>query len=816
MPAVTDDLRYAVRQVRSTPVFTLAAVAALAVGIGANTAIFTVINSVLLDPLPYPSADRIVTIWRKGGGALSMPQYNAIAGSNPGLRELAAFDVISAGTNLSGADRPEFVHALHVSLNYFSLFGAMPLRGRTFAKAEDRPGGPRVAVMSFGLWQSRFGGSSSIVGSTVELGGMPYTIVGVLSPGFRPYPSADLWLPMQADPNSISQVHLYEVAGRLPGGTTLASVRARVPGIAKAYVRSHPEQIGNDDQLDVRTISDVITGDVRPSLLLLLGAVGLVLLIACANVANLLLARGEVRHQEMAVRAALGAGRGRLVRQLLTESLVLSILGAAAGLVLGGAGLRALLKLTSGDLPRAEELAAAPALDGRLLAFVLAATFAAPVLLGLLPALRVAGIELGAALKEASARAGLSRGHAWLRNLLVGSEVALAVVLLAGAMLLMRSFAALHRTNPGMDPHGVIVAEVSLAVAPYLTAQGADRLTRDRMERLERLPGVESAAVASHPPFFEHGGMDMIFNIVGRPAPEGQKFLADVQWRLISSGYFNALRIPLRSGRMFRDGETSNTVMINEALARKYWPGQSPLGQQILEGAGILAELKILGPATIIGVVADTRELGLDNPAAPTFYQLYSQAPPGSLPIVSSAMPAAFLVRTRASTAGVRAAIDREFLSGASPLPPIRVRSLDQVMVESTARTNFLLVLQGVFASVAILLAAVGIYGVLSYSVEQRRREMGIRAALGATEGGILRLVVGEGLGVALGGAAVGLGAALGLRRLMRSLLYGVQPSDPASFALAAAVLIAVALFACWLPARRAARLDPIQVLREE
>ncbi len=815
MHTVWLDLRHAARQLRRSPAFSLIAIAAIALGIGANTAIFTVIDAVLLNPLPYPDSGRIVTVMRRGGGSLSMPEFTVLRQEDLGLDQLTAFDSISSGTNLTGGDRPHFVHILHVSRNYFRLLGATPLRGRTFTEAEDRPGGGRPAVIGFGLWQSRFAGRPDILGRQIELGGVPYTITGVLGPSFQPYPAADLWLPLQPDPNSVSQAHLYQVEGRLPSGITLPALLAHTRAVAQRYVKSHPAQLGNDDDLDVRPMREALVGDVQPALLLLAGAVALVLLIACANVANLLLARSETRHREIAIRSAIGAGRARIVRQLLTESLLLAAIGAALGLVIGNLGLRALLGLTSGDLPRAAELASAPALDARMLAFTLAAAAGAALIFGLLPALRVSRIDLASTLKESSGRGASGRGHARVRNVLAASEMALAVVLLSGASLLVRSFAALHNTNPGLDPRGVLEVEVSLSAPPYRTAQGADRLTTDRIGRIERLPGVESAAVVDNPPFTGFG-MDMIFNIPGRPLPAGKKFLADVQWRIVSSRYFSTLRIPLVEGRLFTESETTNTVIVNRALARKYWPGRGPVGQQLLIGANMLPELGSVAPSTVIGVVGDTREQGLDNDPAPTLYQLYSQAPSGALPIVAGFLPAAFLIRTRTEAPGFLSALDREFVSGPSPLAPIRVRSMDRILIESTARTNFLLALLGVFAALALLLASVGIYGVLSYTVEQRRREIGIRSALGATNSLILRLIVGEGLRVAVAGVVIGLAAAFALSRVMRSLLYGVQPWDPLSFALAASLLLAVAFLACWVPARRAARLDPIEALRDE
>ena len=814
MGSLFADLRLAARLLLKSPGFTVVALAAIALGIGANTAIFTVVNAVLLHPLPYPDSGRIVTLLRTGGGSISVPEFNYFSQQNPGLEQLTAFDMTSAGVNLAGSARPEFVHGIHVSAAYFRLFGAHPILGRVFTAEEDRPGAPRVLVMSYGLWQRRFGGDAAILGKTVTLGGAPSTVAGVLSPGFQPNPATDLWLPLQADPNDADQAHYLVVAGRLAPGDALATAAARVTVVAKRYVKTHPDQIGDDDKIAVQPMRRYLTGDVEPALLILLGAVGLVLLIACANVANLLLAKAAGRQREMAIRSAIGAGCGRIVRQLLTESLLLAVAGGALGFALGSWGLRALLLFTPGDLPRAEELAATHALDPSMLAFAAAVSLLTGVLFGLFPAFQISRIDLSSALKESSGRSGTGLKHNRLRGILAASEMGLAVVLLCGAARLIRSFVALHDVDPGFDPHNLLTLQVSLAGERYSTTAASSLMTRQLAERIEGLPGVAAASAVNGLPL--QGVMDMIFNIPGRPLAAGEKFTGDVQWRFVSGHYFEALRIPLRAGRFLRQREPSAVVVINEAMARKFWPKENPVGKTILIGAG-LADME-QPPAEIAGIVGDVRENGLDNEAPPTMYQIYAQVPDKAMALVNTMVPVGFLIRSRpgVSPLSLRSEVEREFANSGTQLAPTNVRTMESVAWNSTARQNFMLMLLGVLAAIALLLAALGIYGVLAYTVEQRTQEIGIRAALGATRADTLRLIVGQGLRVSAIGMGAGLVAALGLTRLLASLLYGVKPADPLSFAAVAITLSLVSLAACAIPAYRATRVDPIVALRYE
>jgi predicted permease len=815
MSTLLQDLRQGSRVFVKSPGFTLAVLATLALGIGANTALFTVINTVLLHPLPYPESGRIVNITRRGGGTDSVPMFTYWQQNNSLFEDLAAYDFIGSGLNLSGGDRPELVQGLHVSRNYFRLFGAKPILGRTFTEAEDRLGGPQVLLVSYGLWQRRFGGDPSILGKTITLGGAPYTLIGILSPRFQPYPPADVCMPLQADPNNTNQAHILMVSGRLPSGATLAEANAQMSVIGKRYVQTHADQLGHDDQIQVTLMQQVITGDIRPALLILLGAVGLLLLIACANVANLQLARAAGRQKEIAIRAAIGAGRGRIVRQLLTESLLLALTGGVLGLALGSWGVRALLTVTPGGLPRVDEMAAIPALNPWVAGFTVLLSLVTGILFGLAPSIQVSRADLTSLLKESGGRTSAGLKHNRARGILVSAEVAIAVILLCGAVLLIRSFAALHRVEPGFDSRNLLTMKVSLAGPKLASASIVDRMARQWVERVERTPGVEAAAMANNLPFED--GIDMIFNIPGRPPLEGFKFTGDVQWRFVSAHYFDALRIPLRSGRLFRDREPAQTVVINEAMANKFWPNADPVGQAISIGAGLGPDFEE-GSTEIIGVVGNVRENGLYNDPPPVMYQLPSQIPDGAMKLVNGLQLAGVVVRTKPGIAptSVSQAVQEALLAGDAPLPATRVRTMEQVSLNSTARQNFNLLLLGVFAAIALLLAAVGIYGVMSYTVEQRTHEVGIRTALGASRSDVLKLIVGQGFKLALIGVGMGIVGALMLTRFLSSLLYGVRPSDPATFLAVSLLLAGVALLASYIPARRATKVDPMVALRYE
>jgi putative ABC transport system permease protein len=814
MNSLLQDLKYGLRQLGRSPSFTAVAVLTLALGIGINTAMFTVVNSVLLHPLPYPDSGRIVNITRWEGGDVSVPMFAFWEQNNPGFSNLAAYTgEANASINLSGSDRPALVDARKVTKNYFRLFGANPILGRTFTAEEDSTGGPEVAVLSYGLWQRQFGGEPSILGRKIALGGVPYTVIGVLSPRFKPYPHTDVWVPLQADPESASQAHILMVSARLPPGTTLAQANSWMAVLGKRYVQTHPKQLGNDDRLKVTPMQQRLTGDVRPMLLILLGAVGLVLLIACANVANLLLARTSGRQKEIALRAAIGAGRGRIIRQLLTESLLLASAGGALGLVVAWWGARALFHFTPAGLLQIENVTGAPAIDLRVAGFVVLVSLITAVSFGLLPAVHLSRPDLVGSLKESSGRTSAGLAHHRMRGALVAAEVATAAVLLCGALLLIRSFIALRSVHPGFETRNLLTMKVALAGREYATPGAVDRMAHQIVDRVDRLPGVELSAMGTMP--FGPTG-DMIFNIPGRAPLKGYKFTGDVLWYFVSPRYFQTLRIPLHSGRLFGEQEAAHSVIINQAMARKFWPKQNPVGQSIDIGAGLGPTLD-QGPTEIVGVVGDVHDR-LDAAPPPAMYQLWSQVPAAALKLMNQFVPAGIAVRTKATVQplAVSRAVQQALLAREIQLPATGVQTMEQVIRDSTATSASQTALLSIFGALALLIAAVGIYGVISYSTTQRTHEIGIRMALGAERRDVLRMVVGQGIRLALIGVVIGIGGALVLTRFLSSLLYGIKPTDPLTFIVVSFILLIVALAACYIPARRASKVDPMVALRYE
>jgi predicted permease len=823
MTSLLQDLRLALRSLCANAGFTAVAVAALAVGIGANTAIFSVVNGVLLQPLGYKDADRMVRIARKFerqaiGDSVSIPKFMFWKQHNQVFDAITAYDEAGPGMNLGGGDAPEQIKAIHVSSEYFQVFSAELIRGRVFGPGEDLPGGPRIAVMSYGLWQRRFGNDPALIGRAINLNGDAYTVIGVLAERFRPMPAADILIPLQPDPNSTNQGHFLLSAARLKPGVSLESARAQMKIAGEQFRAVNPEWMNKDESVAVVPLRDSVVGDTRLPLLVLSGAVGFVLLIACANVANLQLSRAAGRGREIAIRTALGAGRTSLIRQLLTESVVLACFGGAAGLLLGASGLRALLAITPKNIPRIDELTAAPwwtLIDVRVLAFTLLVSLVAGVLFGLVPALHLSKPDLNSTLKESGSRTSTGRRHI-TRGVLVASEMALAVVLLTGAALLIRSFAAIRAVNPGFEPRNVLTLQSSLNGSNYSNTARVELLTRQLLERMGNLPGVEAASPAIMVP--PENGVDLPFTIEGRPLPANDKFHGDVQWRFAGPHYFAALHVALLRGRLFTaqdTGKSAPVVIISDAMARKFWPNEDPIGKQITIGKGLGPE-SIDPTRQIVGIVGSVRDEGLDQPPSETMYIPYGQVPDGMMKLAVRVLPISWILRTKADPRSMTAAVQREFLSVDPLLPVAHFRTLEEVISESTARRTLNMRLLSIFAGVALLLAAIGIYGVMSYVVEQQRHEMGIRLALGAEGSRLVRLVVGQGMKVAGIGVAAGLLASYGLTRFLGSLLFGVKAADPLAFTAVTAMLCLVAASACMLPARRAAAVDPVIALRFE
>jgi putative ABC transport system permease protein len=824
MESFAADVRHAVRVLVKSPGFSLVAISALALGIGANTAIFSVVNAVLLSPLPYPQAERIVKLGRsykdsEVGYSVSLPKFFAWKQAQA-LEATAAYDQIGPGFNLGGGDRPEQVKSIHVSREFFKVFGVAPMLGRTFDAQEDLPHGPSVAILSHNLWKTHFGADPRIVGRAIILNGDPHTVIGVMPDGFQSDPVAQIWVPLQADPNSANQGHYLAVAARLRADATLKGANAQLKIIGDQFRRANPKVMGSDESVAAVPMREAMVGDVKPALLILTGAVGLVLLIACANVANLLLARAAGRQRELAIRTAIGASRGRIVRQLLTESVLLAGAGGALGFALGAWGVRALLVLVPGNLPRITDSnganSAIQLFDWRIAAFTIGVSLATGILFGLFPALRISRPDLNSTLKEASSRAGTGLRHNRTRSLLVVTEMALALVLLVGAALLIRSFAALRDVQPGFDSHHLLTLQTSMGGGAYSTTAKVTNFTREVLRRIESLPGVEAAATTLMLPI--ECCVDLPFSIEGRQNKAGDQYAGDEQWRSISPHYFAAFKIPLFRGRIFNEGDTAKSsavVIINDAMAKKYWPKEDPVGRIIVIGKGLGPEFDD-APRQIVGVVASVHEMGLNHPLSPVMYIPGSQAPEGITKLASQVLPLCWVVRTSLDPMALNIAVQREMQSVDASMSASRVRSMDQVMSEAVSRDNFNMLLLSIFAGIALTLAAIGIYGLIAYSVEQRTQEIGIRMALGAGREHMLKMVIFQGMRLAIIGVVVGLAIAYGLTRVLASLLFGIHANDPLTFAGVTGILTLVALLATWIPARRAMRIDPIVALRYE
>src|SRR5262245_7126379 len=693
MDGLLSDLRHAFRLLIKNPAFSAVAIAALALGIGANAAIFSVVNGVLLQPLPYPEPDRLMRLCRiypNGQGcAISIPKFMTWRRAQS-FTGMTAYDFAGPGLNLSGGDRPEQVRGIHVSADYFRVLGTSPALGRTFTTEEDRPGGPHVAVMAHALWATRFGSDASIVGKTIALSGEPYTVIGILPERFRSDPKADIFIPLQADPNSANQGHFLSVAARLKPGIPIAAARAEMRLLGDEFRRANPTWMDTTESVGVQTMQELAVRDARPALLILLGAVALVLLIACANVANLLLARSAARQKEIAIRAAIGASRAAVVRQILLESVLLSSIGAIVGLIVGVWGAQALVALSPGDLPRAADLANAPLLqsllDWRLLIFTAGVGVSTGVLFGLVPALHLTRTNLGLTLKEGGDRGSTGVRVGRTRGALVVAEMSLAVVLLVGALLLIRTFVGLRAVTPGFDPTNVLLLETSLAGAKYATARQVETLTRQVTARINALPGVQSSALAITVPTFQ--SFDLPFRIEGRPLKGESLFHGDEQWRFGSPDYFRTLAIPLQRGRLFTESDTGGTspvLIVNAALAKKYWPDGDALGQQMTIGKGLGPEFDD-ATRVIVGIVADVHENGLDQSAPPAMYLPAAQVPDAIIRLGNTVIPMTWIVRTAANPRSLTPSLQREFLGVDGQLAVAHVRTLEQALGDSLAR----------------------------------------------------------------------------------------------------------------------------------
>jgi len=820
MNTLTQDIRYALRTFAKNPGFALTAVLSLAIGIGANTSIFSVANALLLRPLPYADAERLVILWNRSPGLnitedwFSTAQYLDIKNGHHGFEQVAI--AIGGNYNITGEGEPERVGVIRVSSNLLPMLGVVPAYGQVLAPEEDLPGRPATALLTEGMWARRYGHDPRMIGKSITINGQPYEVAGILPQSFslprEVLPTlygteqADIFLPLPLAP-AAAQVRTnedYNIVGKLKPGVSVAQAQAEMDTITARLRRDFPENYPPNGRLtfSIVPLLEQVVGNVRTALLVLLGSVGLVLLIACANVANLLLSRAVARQQEMAVRAALGASRWRIVRQLLTESVLLALCGGALGIFICVLSVKWIHILGTKSIPRLADVGT----DGRVLLFTLSLSLLSGILFGIAPALRISRLDLNSTLKDAS-RGSAGTSAVWgrgnnVRRLLVISELALSVVLLIGAGLLIRSFARLQNVLPGFEPRGVLTFDLTITGRRYSDKQVILNTYKQLWERLERLPGAIAAGGVTSLPLSQAFAWTPI-TVEGRRPPPGEKFL-NADERLVGGHYFEAMGIPLRRGRFFNEQDDATkpvAVIVDEYMAEQLWPGQDPIGKRIH-----IVELKRDDPwQIVVGVVGRVKQDSLDSEPRIAFYLPQTQFPARAMTVA---------LRSNTDTAGILSAVKGELRALDPDLPMYYVRSMGQRVDESLARRQFSMLLLGVFAGVALALATIGIYGVMAYLVSQGTREIGIRMALGATQRDVLGLIVRQGMTLAISGLAIGLAGAFVLTRLIRSLLFGVQPTDPVTFVGISVLLAFIALLASYIPAQRAARIDPMVSLR--
>jgi predicted permease len=812
--ALMQDLRYAVRTLRRTPGFTVIAVATLALGIGANTAIFSVVNGVLLRPLPYTSPDRLVRLYTSFGDAaskrysMSQPEFMDYKGLTHVFANAAAYTGASftlTGGCTAGACEPERVRGIAATRDFFPVLGVTPIRGRNFEGNEGRDGVEPVVIVTNDFWQRRFGGDPALLGRSLSMNGVSRRVIGILPPDVT-LARAEAFIPLYINPDSLTGRSTNYLSGvaRLAPNISVNQAQRELNALTRASMARYPNVYPPSAGYGATVISmhEAIVGDIRPALLILLGAVGLVLLIACANVANLLLARGEARQREIAVRLALGADRWRIVRQLLTESTVLALVGSAAGVLLAWIGTKTLLAVNPDAIPRLELVR----IDATVGLVTLGIALATGIVFGLAPALQLARPELHSSLKDGTRGGSVSGGQQRLGRALVAGEVALAVVVVIGAALLVRSFWTLRSVDPGFDPSKVLAVDLSVPSARY-DPNATTVFYRRLIERVGALPGVTVAAAASDLPPVA-GGNNWDIEILGAPKAPGS-VSPSPNVRVVTGEYFKALSIPTMHGRVFgRDdtGASMPVAVINEAARRATWASADPVGQQVRFSRN---EPWI----TIIGVARDTRSTGLGEPTPAEIYLLHEQMPA----ITESTAETMYVIMRTAGDPLLLAAAARSAVRDLDPLLAItNIRTMTKMIDLSVARPRFTMLLLGVFGGVALTLAVVGIYGIMAHAVKRRTREIGIRMALGARPADVLRIVVGQGMRLALLGLAIGVVAALAATRLMAGLLFGVTATDPITFVGSVVLLGAVAFAASWIPARRAVAIDPTTALRSD
>ncbi len=802
---ILQDLRYGVRVLIKSPVFTLVAVISLALGIGANTAIFSVVNGLLLKPLPYPESERIMAVWHTPPQE-SFPGMNKFSVS-PGnyldwkaqshsFEQMAVYS--DGGFSLSAGDTPMPVDGAAVSSEFFTVLRSNVILGRTFMSEEEQPGRDKVAVISYGLWQRLFGANPNVIGKSFTLESETYTVIGVMPNGFQFPGKSELWVPLAWDEKEkqTRAIHDYVVIARLKPDVSLQQAQAEMKTISSRLEQQYPEENKGWGAVVIPLQEDLV-GDLRPALLVLFSAVGFVLLIACANVANLMLARGANRQKEIAIRVALGAARTRVVRQLLTESILLAVIGGILGLLLAGWGISMLVRLSSSGLPDNEI-----GIDKWALGFTLLVSLVAGMVAGIAPAFQFSSADTSETLKQGTGRTGGSSVKQRTRKALVICEVALSLILLIGAGLMIRSFWKLQQVDPGFNTNNILTMGVGLPTTKYPDPKQQAAFFDRVLEQVKAQPGVVSAGSTTTLPL-AGGGSIQPFTVEGQPAAAVAE-QPSARMRYISPDYFQAMGIPLRQGRFFNDQDREDRVpviIISESMARRFWPGENPVGKRLTPTFHLKQ-----GVREIVGVVGDVKT-GLDADASPTMYLSYKQVPRPYMTVV---------VRTATDPKNFTQPISKAIYAVDKEQALWNVRTMDEVIAASVSGRRFNMTLLIIFAVLALVLAAVGVYGLMNYSVILRRRELGIRIALGARTTDVLRLVLGQGLALTLIGVGIGLIGAYGLTRLMASLLYGVPATDALTFISVSAVLVVVGLLASYLPARRATKVDPMIALRSE
>jgi putative ABC transport system permease protein len=798
METLFKDIRYGIRSLLKRPAFTGVAVITLALGIGANTAIFSVINAVLLRPLPYDSPERLVT-FRSNQSAPDLADVER----NSHTFTTVGGEVLQPLAYTAGAEPVQFQIG-QVTGGYFEVFGVKPARGRFITPDDDKTGGPYVVVLTHALWQRQFSGDEQIVGKAIPLSGNSYTIIGVMPAGFiSPGDNAEAWTPVHVSnpvASNVRGVHFLRTYGRLAPGATLEQARAEMQLLDKQLASENPAESKNRATVLV-ALHERVVGDSRNALLILFAAVSLVLLIACANFANLLLARAAERERELVIRTALGAGRWRLIRQLLTESVLVSLAGGAAAVLIAWWGTSLLVALKPANLPRLQEIG----VDSRVLAFTFGLSLLTGIIFGLAPAWTASRRGVNEALKEGGRSATGSGAQQRLRSTFVVVELAVALVLLVGAGLLVKTFWKLRNVQPGFTTDHLLTMRVELPETRYKEVEPQTRFRAQALAGINSLPGVQAAMVSELP--LSGDSLNHDFIVEGRPsiAPGDEP---SVETRSVMGDYFHTMQIPMRRGRDFGPQDFIEQAPLvgiaNDALAREYFPNEDPVGKRVRWARNPTVQW-----ITIVGVVGDVKHFGLDLPELPGLYSPYTQIPPWKRWMT-------FVARTQADPASMAAAIKQQIWKADSQLPVTKVQTMDEVTGASFAARRFNMLLLTIFSSLALVLAGVGVYGVMSYAVTQRTQEIGIRMALGAQMTDVVRLVLKSGLVLAVIGVVLGLGGAFALTTLMRSLLFAVEPTDGATFVVVTVVLMLVALVACYLPARRATKVDPLVALRYE